>query len=265
MNKKIMTAQEPKRRIIMEFRELIDGNFMMILNGDKLKEKVDSGSFSIDLNSPIAKGKHSPVSVLLSHKIKNFLRGELPKVIKKEIFDLNNDSKRINAFAKKYGFDAIEVPAVRNYFKELLSKARNKGFEENDGCKKQLKQLIVAMSHTDRKVRIIADFSIPNMVRHLERIEEEANSFYPSVVKYCRNCLGKKSSYSQCNERIECQHVIDHIKERFPDCKQKQITNILTFNTKSEYIAENFRKKLGVDRTRGEELLKYAKAMKKLS
>jgi len=259
MNKKTMTDCEPKTGFIMEFRELIDGNFMMILNGNKLKEEVDSGNLSIDLTSPIIEKELNPLDVLLSHKIKTFMRGELPDVIKKEIGKLNSDGKLINSLVKKYGFDTIEVPAVRNYFKVLVKKARDKNSMESDECKKKLKQLIVAISHTDKRVRIITDVSITDIVRRLEIIEADAKSFYPSVVKYCTDCRGKKSSYSQCDERLDCQHVIDHIKRHFPDYQQRQIKNMLTFKTPSKYIEETFIKKLGVDRTRGEKLLKYAR------
>lgn len=261
MNKKLVNDNKAKEKFIMEFRELIDGNFMMILNGDKLKKRVDSGILSIDLNSPIIGGKLNPFGVLLLHKMKTYKRGELPEIIKKEIFELNGDEKRIKSFVKKYGFDSIEVPAVRNYFKELVKKARDKNSDESYKCKKKLNQLIVAMTHTDKKVRILSDVSIPDIVKHLEKIEEEANSFYPSVVEFCRDCGGKESSYSKCNERIGCKHVIEHIKKQFSDYKIKYM---LTFNTPSEYIAETFRKKLGVDRTHGEKLLRYAKDMKQL-
>jgi len=209
--------------------------------------------------------KLNPLGVLLSHKIKSFMRGELPEVIKKEIIELNSDAKLIKSFVKKYGFDSIEVPAVRNYFKELVKKARDKNSDESYKCKKKLNQFIIAMTHTDKKVRILKDISIPSIVRLLEKIEADAKSFYPKVVKYCHEYEGKKSSYSKCKVRLECQHFIDHTKKHFPDYKQGQIKNILTFNTPSEYIAETFRKKLGVDRTRGEELLRYAKDIQNIS
>ena len=263
MNKKIMTAAEPEGGFIMEFRELIDGNFMMIVNGNKLKERVDSGSFYIDLNSPITGGKLSPLAILFLHKIKTFIRGELPEVIRKEILKLNSDV-RINSFVKKYGFEAIEVPAVRSYFRELVKKARDKDSNENDECKKKLHRLIVAMSHTDRKVRIIRDVSVPDLVRYLEEIEEEANRFYPRVVEFCRDCGGKKSSYSRCEEKAGCKHLLSHLKEHLPDWSRKRIDRCLMFNTPSEYIAETFRVKLGVDRAKSEELLRYAWQIKKL-
>ena len=265
MNEGTMTTGELESGLIMEFRELIDGNFMMILNGNKLKEKVDAESYCIDLKSPIIEKKINPLDVLLSHKMKTFMRGKLPEIIRAEISKLNSDVKRINSFVKKYGFEAIEVPAVRNYFRELVKKAKGMNSYESDECKKKLNKLIVAMAHTDRKFRIIRNVSIPDIVRHLEEIEKKANVIYPSIVEYCRTCVGKKSSYSQCDERIECQYVIDHIKEQFPGYLQGQIKKFLTFNTPSEYIAETFRKKLGVDRTRSEELLRYARDIKKIN
>ena len=265
MSSKLSCDLETEDVFIMEFRELIDGNFIMILNGDKLKARIDSENYSIDLNSPIIEGKLNPVGVLFSHRIKTFLRGAMPDVIKKEITKLNSDVKLINSFVKKYGFEAIEVPIVRNYFRELVNKARNMKSDESGECKKKLNRLIVAMAHTDKKVRILRDISIPNIVRLLEKIEADAKSFYPSVVNYCMDCKGKKSSYSKCEEKLDCQYVVEHIKRHFPDYKQGQIKNILTFNTSSEYIAETFRKKLGVDRTRGEEFLRYAKSMRKIN
>ncbi|MCE5265975.1 MAG: hypothetical protein LLG97_20900 [Deltaproteobacteria bacterium] len=265
MNEKIMTAGETKDGFIMEFRELLDGNFMMILNGNKLRESVGSGGSYIDLNSPITGGELSPLAVLLLHKMKTFMRGELPEATKKEILELDGDAKRINSFVKKYGFEAIEVPAVRNFFRELVKKARDKDCNESAECKKRLDRLIVAMSHTDRKVRIIRDVSIPDLVRYLEEIEHEADRFYLSVKKFCRDCGGKESSYSKCEERAGCTHLLDHLKEHLRGWSRKRIDGYLKFNTRSEYVEDKFMKKLGVDRTRAEELLRYAKEIKKLS
>ena len=259
MNKKRKSAGEPEGGVIMEFKELIDGNFMMILNGNKLKEKVDLGTFSIDLNSPITGGKLSPLAVLLFHKIKTFLRGDLPEIIKNKILDLNSDEKRINAFVKKYGFDAIEVPTVRNYFSELVKRARDKDSDKSDECKKKL------MSHTDKKVRIIHDVSIPNLVGYLEKIEEEAEMFYPEAREFCWDCRGKKSSYSSCEKKARCEDLLSHIKDHLPNWTEWKINKCLRVNTRSKYVEEKFMKKLGVDRRRAEEILRYAKKMKKLA
>lgn len=262
MNEKTTKAKGSEDGLIMEFRELIDGNFMMILNGKKLKERVDSGSFSIDLNSPITGVKHTPLGILSFHRLKTFMRGELPEIIRTEILKLNNDDEKlIKSFLKKYGFEAIEVPVVRNYFREVVTEARNENPEDKESnvCKKKLKRLIKAMSHTDTKVKIINDFSITELIGYLEEIENRAKRFYPKVIDFCWNCDVKKSSYSKCEDRMGCGVLIEYINVHLPDYIKIHTKKFLTFNSPSEYIAETFRKKLGVDRTRSEELWRYAK------
>ncbi|HOQ40819.1 MAG TPA: hypothetical protein PK178_01630 [Smithellaceae bacterium] len=264
MNRKLSCDLGTEDAFIMEFRELIDGNFIMILNGDKLKANVDSGNFSIDLNSPIIQGMLNPACVLFLKRIKTLMRGEKPDVIKKEINELNNDVKRINSFVKKYGFDSIEVPIVRDYFKDLVKKARDNNSNKSEECKKKLHQLIVAMSHTDKKVRITHNGSIAEFVRSIEIIEERADRFYKNVKEFCRDCEGKQSSYSKCEKRNKCQIIKDHIKDNFADWNQSQINKCLKYGRKSEYIEETIRSKFNADRKAYKNFKNYADQLKSL-
>jgi len=249
--------------LIIDFREMIDGNFTLVLDGEKLMEQADAGITSIDLNGLIRRTGITPLAYLTLHKIKTSMRGDLPQIIKEEISELINETQ-YKLFLKKYGFGALEVPVVRDYIKNLICIIRDKTSPKDKvrEIKNKLNSFVTSVCFTERKRRILKNFRIPDFLTFYEKHARMADQFYEPVTEDCKYCLQKQKSYKQCP--VVKRKICSELRKYLPDYfSEEEIIELVRFDNKSDYLDYKIKHEFHVDSEMCAALKQYGQSVEK--
>ena len=198
---------------ILEFRELLDGNIMLILDGEEFHKRRKKGTaHTIDLKGPDGNiNVDSP-----SHYIWRYADEDLAlSDIKAEKMKIEKGTvKDFLAFIKKYGFRALELPWSRKPFMGLIAKLRSKSLftqetEQYEEFRKIFNSMISALIHVDNRPKLLVDFSVSEFVEYCVETKLRADSFYKAAYSFCKDC-GKATSYSVCRGRDKCGYLLEH-------------------------------------------------------
>lgn len=230
---------------ILEFKQLLDGNYMVVLNGEEFSKRWRTGNLTIDLAGPSEKINVKDLKLYLwRHGI---VQEETIGTLMAETKKLKKgNEKDIVAYVKKWGWHALEIMPVKKYLKGLVEKLRDKNtsLDEEKKYRKSLKSLNSALvSKTiTKQPKLFTDIKINDFRDYYYYTCKYAELFYEDVKAFCREGCG--DSFSSCSKRETCFDLLEHLfyndMEKFcRDCPSKKIFSLCTIKDKCPNLLEH--------------------------
>lgn len=142
-----------------------------------------------------------------------------------------------------------------------MLEARDKNSGKRKESKLRLRNLITAVSFTDKRTRINVDYDVSDFLWFYKEAENKAKKFYKALARDCLYCSDRKN-YSHCNSAVRetCSILLDYIKQK--TFTEKEIKEFVKFDNKSDYLDHAIKTHFNCDSAMCEELKRYAKKMR---